>query len=260
MSPANASANSLLNKVPAVTLIFWIIKILSTTVGETGADYLIFKLHFGLPLTSVLMSAVLVLAIAIQLRADRYVPWKYWLAVVLVSIVGTLICDSLVDTYGVSLVTTTVLFSVALLVTFSCWYASEKSLSILSIYRGQREYFYWLAILVTFALGTAAGDLLGEEMGLGYAVSALLFAAAIGVVAIAHYLFGLNPVATFWIAYILTRPFGASCGDWLSHSVAKGGLGLGTVGTSEIFLVVIIALVGYLSWQQRAAQRLESVG
>lgn len=246
---------SLQNKVPVVTLVFWIIKILSTTVGETGADFLIFKLHFGLPLTSLIMGTLLVVVMLIQLRSERYVPWMYWLAVVQVSIFGTLITDSLVDTYGVALTTTTTVFSVLLVLTFAVWYACEGTLSIRSIYPGRREYFYWTAILMTFALGTAAGDLVSEELNLGYAISAMLFAGCIGLVALAHYVFRLNVVTAFWIAYVLTRPFGASVGDWLSHSVRKGGLGLGTVGTSEVFAVIIVALVGYLSWREHRQSR-----
>ncbi|MBC9250726.1 hypothetical protein A9179_10605 [Pseudomonas alcaligenes] len=238
------------NKVPVVTLVFWIIKILSTTVGETGADFLIFKLHFGLPLTSLLMGGLLVVVMLMQLRSKHYVPWIYWLTVVQVSIFGTLLTDSLVDTYGVALTTTTAVFSVLLILTFTLWYAREGTLSIRSIYPGRREHFYWTAILVTFALGTAAGDLVSEEFRLGYVISALLFAGCIGLVAVAHYVFRLNVVATFWIAYVLTRPFGASMGDWLSHSIRKGGLGLGTVGTSAVFVVIILVLVGYLSWQE----------
>lgn len=248
-------AGAALNKVPAVTLVFWLIKILSTTVGETGADFLIFKLHVGLPVTTLLMGALLLLVMTLQLRRTQYEPWAYWLCVVQVSIFGTLVTDSLVDTYGVALTTTTLFFSVALGLTFVLWYASERSLSIRTIYRGRREYFYWLAILMTFALGTAAGDWVAEEMRLGYAVSALLFLAAIGLVGVAHYVFKLGAVVSFWLAYILTRPFGASCGDWLSHSVAKGGLGLGVVGTSEVFAVIIVALVVLLTWQQRALAR-----
>lgn len=249
------AADVALNKVPAVTLVFWLIKIMSTTVGETGADFLIFKLHVGLPVTSLIMGALLVLVMALQLRSARYEPWAYWLCVVQVSIFGTLLTDSLVDTYGVALLTTTVFFSVALGLTFALWYTCERSLSIRAIYPGRREYFYWLAILMTFALGTAAGDWVAEEMRLGYAMSAALFLAAIGVVGVAHYLFKLGSVPSFWMAYILTRPFGASSGDWLSHSVAKGGLGLGVVGTSEVFAVIIVALVAFLTWQQRALAR-----
>lgn len=242
-------ADALQNKVPVVTLVFWVIKILSTTVGETGADFLIFKLHFGLPLTSLIMGVLLVGVMLIQLRSERYVPWMYWLAVVQVSIFGTLVTDSLVDTYGVALTTTTTVFSVLLVLTFGLWFAREKTLSIRTIYPGRREYFYWTAILMTFALGTAAGDLVAEELRLGYAISALVFAGCILAVVVPHYFFRLNVVAAFWIAYVLTRPFGASVGDWLSHSVNKGGLGLGTVGTSEVFAVIIVTLVGYLTWR-----------
>ena len=248
---AQQTPRSMLNKVPEVTLVFWIIKILSTTVGETGADLLIFKLHWGLALTSLVMLLPLLVIMVVQLRAQRYVPWIYWSTVVMISVVGTLITDNLVDNLGVSLQVTSVAFSVLLALTFFIWHAQEKTLSINSIDTPHREYFYWTAILFTFALGTAAGDLVGESMNLGYGVSALIFAGLIGVVAIAHYVFKLGVVTAFWVIYVLTRPFGASCGDLLSKSVAKGGFGFGTVGTSEIFLVIIVALVVYLTLLDR---------
>jgi len=248
---ATQNSCAMLNKVPAVTLVFWIIKILSTTVGETGADLLIFKLHWGLALTSLVMLLPLLLIVILQLRATRYVPWIYWSTVVMISIVGTLITDNLVDNLGVSLEATSIAFSVLLVLTFGIWHAQEQTLSINSIDTPKRERFYWLAILFTFALGTAAGDLVGESMKLGYGVSALIFAGLIALVALAHYVFKLGVVTAFWVIYVLTRPFGASCGDWLSKSVAKGGMGFGTLGTSEIFLVIIVALVVYLTLQDR---------
>jgi uncharacterized membrane-anchored protein len=235
-------------KVPVViTLYFWIIKILATTVGETAADYLIFNLHFGLSVTSVVMSLLLAAMLYAQVRSKQYIPWLYWVTVVLISIVGTLITDNLTDNLGVLLETTTFLFSLALLATFGLWYLSEKSLSIHSIRTLRRELFYWLAILFTFVLGTAAGDLLAESAALGYANSALGFAAAIGLIVLAYYGFKLNAVAAFWLAYILTRPMGASFGDYLSQPLHNGGLGLGTVSTSAIFLVAILGLVVFLS-------------
>jgi uncharacterized membrane-anchored protein len=243
----------MLNKVPEVTLYFWVIKILCTTVGETAADFLNTNLKLGLSGTSVVMSAVLIITLVFQFRADRYVPSIYWLAVVLISIVGTLITDNLVDNFHVALETTTIVFGIALAVTFGAWYASERTLSIHTIYTTRRESFYWLAILFTFALGTAAGDLAAERLNLGYLNSALIFGAAIAVVAIAHFRFGLNAVLSFWIAYILTRPLGASLGDWLSQAPADGGLGLGTVGTSALFLLTILALVIYLQRTRRDA-------
>ena len=237
----------MLNKVPQVTLIFWIVKMMSTTVGETGADLLNADLGFGLAKTSLLTSALLVVALAAQLRTRRYVPSIYWLTVVLISTVGTLITDSLVDLYHVPLTTTTAVFSVALLATFAAWYASERTLSIHSITTTRRELFYWLAILFTFALGTAAGDLVAEGLNLGYATSALIYGGLIALVALAFYALKLNAVLAFWIAYILTRPFGASIGDWLSQPASNGGLGLGTVWTSVAFLVAILAAVVWMT-------------
>lgn len=237
----------MLNKVPEVIIYFWIIKIMATTVGETAADFLIGNLKLGLTNTTMIMSVLLIITLFFQFKASKYVPRIYWFTVVMISVVGTLITDNLVDNLGVSLVTTTIIFTVAMLATFAAWYASEKTLSIHSIYTSKREAFYWLAILFTFALGTAAGDLIAEGLNMGYWKSALMFAALIGVVTIAHYGFKLNTVLSFWIAYILTRPLGASLGDYLSQPRDKGGLGLGTTGTSLIFLVIILGLVFYLT-------------
>ena len=242
------TANSLLIKVPIIiTLYFWVIKILATTVGETGADFLIFNLNWGLPITSALMGAVLVGFLVVQVKAKTYIPWLYWLTVVLVSIVGTLITDNLTDNLGVPLQVSTAVFSAVLAVTFWLWHKVEGSLSIHSIYTVRRELFYWAAILFTFALGTAAGDLLAESVGLGYAISALAFGAVIALITTGFYAFKLNGILAFWLAYIITRPLGASIGDWLSQDVSNGGLGLGTIGTSAIFLVAIVALVSYLT-------------
>lgn len=235
------------NKVPEVTASFWAIKIMATTVGETGADYLIFKLGLGLPMTSLLMAAVLVAILIVQFRTARYTPWVYWLAVTMISIVGTLLTDSLSDRFGVPLPLSTGLFILALIAVFAIWYAREGTLSIHAVDSPAREGFYWLAVLFTFALGTAAGDLLAERMGLGYLPSILLFAAAIVVVVGLWRAHIIGPVAAFWFAYILTRPLGASFGDFLSQPIANSGLGLGTTNTSLIFLAIILGLVGYLS-------------
>ncbi len=243
----------LLNKVPEVTLYFWVIKILATTVGETAADFLNVNLHLGLTGTSLVMGGLLAALMTSQVRAERYVPWLYWVTVVLISIVGTLITDNLTDNFGVALEATTAVFGVALLATFAAWYRSERTLSIHTIFSRRRELFYWAAILFTFALGTAAGDLVAESLTLGYATSALIFGAGIAAVTVAFYGFRANAVASFWLAYILTRPLGAACGDYLSQPVADGGLGLGTVVTSALFLGVIIALVLYLTAQERRA-------
>jgi uncharacterized membrane-anchored protein len=248
---AGFSGRRMLNKVPEVTLYFWIIKILATTVGETAADFLNTNLKLGLTNTTFVMGTLLIIALVFQFRARTYTPPVYWLAVVLISVVGTLVTDNLTDNFGVSLVTTTIVFSIALAATFAAWYASERTLSIHSIFTTRREGFYWLAILFTFALGTASGDLAAERLNLGYWISALIFAGIIAAVGIAHFRFKLNAVLAFWIAYILTRPLGASLGDYLSQAHADGGLGLGTTGTSVIFLTAILALVGFLAVTRR---------
>lgn len=248
---ANTRPGQMLNKVPEVTIYFWFIKIMATTVGETAADFLNTNLHMGLTKTSVIMGALLFAALAVQIRSRRYIPAVYWLAVVFLSVFGTLITDNLSDNFGVALTTTTTIFSIALIATFAGWYASEKTLSIHSIFTTKRELFYWTAILFTFALGTAAGDLVAERLQLGYVLSAVIFASIIAAVAAAHYWLKLNAVWAFWIAYVLTRPFGASCGDLFSQAKADGGLGLGTTGTSALFLAVILALVAYLSVSKR---------
>ena len=237
----------MLNKVPLITLYFWIIKILATTVGETGADFLNFNLGFGLMLTSLLAAVLLVITLLIQFRQDRYVPWVYWLAVVFLSVVGTLITDNLTDNLGLSLYASTAIFAVALALTFFAWFRSENTLSIHSITTTRREAFYWAAILFTFALGTAAGDLVSEQLGLGYALSGLIFGGLIAVVTLGYYAFRLNAVFAFWTAYVLTRPLGASTGDFLTQSHKDGGLALSTTTVSAVFLVIIVALVTFLT-------------
>ena len=241
----------MLNKVPEVTIFFWIIKIMATTVGETAADFINFNLHLGLTNTSLIMGGLLAVALVVQIWLRRYVPAVYWIAVVFLSVFGTLITDNLSDNFGVALTTTTAVFSLALIATFAGWYASERTLSIHTIVTTRREVFYWTAILFTFALGTAAGDLVAEGLKLGYALSAVIFAGVIAAIAAAHYYLKLDAVWAFWMAYVLTRPLGASCGDLLSQAQSAGGLGLGTTGTSVLFLTIILALVVYLSLSKR---------
>jgi uncharacterized membrane-anchored protein len=223
-----------------------------TTVGETAADYLNENLGFGLTNTTYFTGALLAVLLLWQFRLRRYVPGVYWSVVVVISVFGTLITDNMTDRYNVPLTTSTPIFAVILAIVFGVWYAVERTLSIHTIVTTRREAFYWLAILFTFALGTAAGDLVAEKFTLGYGISIAIFGAAIGAIAFAHYVLRWNPVLTFWLAYILTRPLGASIGDELSQSSQKyGGLGLGTTGTSYIFLGCILALVTYLTISKR---------
>ncbi|MBU6321625.1 MAG: hypothetical protein KGI78_02350 [Patescibacteria group bacterium] len=247
----------MLNKVPEVTLYFWLIKVLCTTVGETASDYLATNLNLGLTITTLITGTLLVIVLVMQFRARKYIPGIYWLAVVLISVVGTQITDNLTDNLGVSLETTTIVFSIILAIVFAIWYSIERTLSIHSIVTTGREAFYWLAILFTFALGTAAGDLTAEYFQLGYLVALLIFAGLIALITFSHYGFrgivdkrnrSSRPVLFFWLAYILTRPLGASIGDYLSQARADGGLGLGTTVTSFIFLGAILALVVFLTF------------
>jgi len=246
MTDANTA---MLNKVPVVTASFWIIKIMSTTVGETGADYLAVHVGLGTAVTGATMATLLLAALLLQLRANTYVPWIYWLTVVLVSVVGTQITDALTDGLEVSLYLSTAVFAGLLATIFALWYAVERTLSIHTIVTRRRESFYWAAILCTFALGTAAGDLATEALNLGFTLGVVVFGIMIAVIA-AAYCLGADAVLTFWLAYILTRPLGASLGDLLSQSQTNGGVGLGTIVTSVIFLVVISILVLRLTISQ----------
>jgi uncharacterized membrane-anchored protein len=245
------TARHLFSKVPEVTVFFWIIKVLATTVGETAADFLNDHMGLGLTGTTLVMSVLLVGALVAQFRSEHYVPVTYWVSVVLISVVGTLAADNLVDNFGVPLAVTTVAFAVALSLTFWAWYRREHTLSIHTIVTPRREAYYWAAILFTFALGTSAGDLVAEELSLGYWLSAIIFGTLIAAVAIAWSRSRVNAVLSFWAAYILTRPLGASIGDYLSQPHHHGGLGFGTTKTSAIFVAVILALVAYLTASKR---------
>ncbi|MDF3300764.1 COG4705 family protein [Streptomyces tropicalis] len=235
------------NKVPEVTVRFWLIKVLCTTVGGTCADLLDERAGLGLTGVSLLMSAPLAVVLVVQFRSKGHRPGVYWLAVALISVVGTLVSDDLTDSMGVAPEATTTVFAIALVIVFALWYRTERTLSIHHIDTTRREAFYWPAVLFTFALGTSAGDLVAERTGLGHWVSAVLSAAAIAAIALARFSLDLNAVWSFWLAYVLTRPLGASVGDYLSQPAGDGGLGLGTVVTSALFLAVVLALVVHLS-------------
>lgn len=235
------------NRVPKVTADFWLIKLMAVTVGETAADFLATNLGFGLSATSSIMSGFLIAALVFQFAERKYTPWIYWVTVVLISVVGTLITDNVVDNLGISLETTTIAFSLALSATFIIWYAVEKTLSIHTIYTTRREAFYWCAILFTFALGTAAGDLLAEGLGLGYFHAGLMYGTVIGAITFAYCVLRMNGILAFWLAYILTRPMGASFGDLLAQPVGNGGLGFGTVVTTVIFLTAIAGIIVYMT-------------
>lgn len=235
-----------LSKVPEITIWFWIIKILCTTVGESFADYINVALGVGLVPTAIIFTVVTAVVLSVQIALRQYRPGPYWLTVVLMSITGTLYTDILTDQTGAPLWISATVFSVILALVFAVWFAKERTLSIHSITTVPREAFYWLTVLVTFALGTALGDWTLELTGWGPGASILLPLTLIGIVA-GLWRYGANPVLAFWVAYILTRPLGANLGDWLGLPTTEGGLGLGTLTTSIIFLAAILATVIYLS-------------
>ena len=249
-----------LSKVPQVTLYFWIIKVLCTTVGETFADYINTKLGDNLNKTTLVMGSILIVSLIAQFKVPEYIPAVYWVTVVLLSVVGTLITDNMVEHFNVTLTTSTIIFTILMLASFGIWQWSETTLSIHSIHSAKREAFYWTAILFTFALGTAAGDLIAEKYNLGYGKSVVLFAGLIVLIAVAHWRFQVNAILAFWAAYVLTRPLGASIGDLLSQpkqiaadaGAGSGkGFGLGTTTTSLIFLAAILAVVVVMTIHQR---------
>ena len=238
--------SGMLVKVPEITMYFWIIKVLATTVGETFADFLNTNLGLGLSGTSIATFIALAIVLFFQFNGKGYKPPVYWLAIVLISIAGTLVTDNLTDNVGISLITSSIIFSICLAAVFADWYAKEKTLAIHSIHTPTREAFYWLTILFTFALGTATGDLFAERLALGYARSLFVFAALIALIAILWQKKVINAVFGFWAIYVLTRPLGASIGDLLSQDKKVGGFGLGTTVTSLIFLTLITITVTYL--------------
>lgn len=247
-----------LTKVPEATALFWIIKVLTTGMGETTSDYLVNRIDR--PLAVALGAIGLAAALALQFAARRYVEWIYWWAVVMVAIFGTMAADVLHVQLGIAYAVSTTFFAAALAVVLSVWYSTEKTLSIHSINTPRRELFYWATVLTTFALGTAAGDLTAVTLHLGYFSSGLLFAGLIALPAIGYRWVGLNAIAAFWCAYILTRPLGASFADWMAVPAARGGLGYGTGPISVVLGVVIVALVGCLTITGRRAEHLRARG
>jgi len=233
------------SKVPEVTAYFWIVKALTTAMGESTSDFLV---HSLVPEIAVVLGGIaFVIALYVQFGKDRYVPWAYWLAVAMVGVFGTMAADVLHVGLGVPYIASTIFYAIALAVVFRTWYLSEGTLSIHSIHTPRRELFYWAAVLATFALGTAAGDLTAVTFGLGYFGSILLFATVIAIPAVGYFRFGMNSILAFWFAYVVTRPIGASVADWLAVSSARGGLALGTGPVSLVLAAAIAGFVYYLS-------------
>jgi uncharacterized membrane-anchored protein len=240
------------SKVPEITILFWVIKVLSTAMGEAISDFLVFEID---PVVAVILGAIgLAVAMSLQLLVRQYVPWIYWLAVAMVAVFGTMAADVVHIGLGIPYAVSAVFFAVALAVVFGAWYAAERTLSIHSIYTPSRELFYWATVMTTFALGTATGDMTASTLGLGYFTSGLMFAVLFVLPGLAYRLFRLNAIAAFWVAYILTRPFGASFADWAGKAKSLSGLGLGTGGVSMVLVVMVVILVGYLTLTHNAAE------
>lgn len=241
-------ARHALRKVPEITIFFWIVKLLTTAMGESTSDFLVFKIN---PYIAVTLGGIgFAAALLMQFSVRKYIAWIYWLAVAMVAVFGTMAADVLHIQLGVPYIISTIFFAVSLAIIFIAWYKSERTLSIHSINNRRRELFYWAAVLATFALGTAAGDMTAMTLGLGYFSSGLLFSGLIALPILGYWLFDMNEIAAFWTAYILTRPVGASFADWMGKSKTVGGLGLGDGSVSFVLAILIIALVGYLTYSR----------
>jgi uncharacterized membrane-anchored protein len=251
-TPSSHFAGEAWRKVPEVTVFFWIVKLLTTAMGETTSDYLVHQLD---PMIAVALGALgLIVALALQFAVRRYIAWVYWLAVVMVAIFGTMAADVVHIGLGIPYLVSAAFFAAALAVIFVAWYLSEKTLSIHSISTRRRELFYWATIVTTFALGTAVGDLTASTFGLGYLASGVLFAVLMALPALGYWLVGLNGILAFWFAYIVTRPLGASFADWLGKETNAGGMGFGTGPVSLVLALLIVGFVVYLSLTQKDHQ------
>ncbi|MFI5271076.1 MAG: hypothetical protein ACHQT9_03470 [Candidatus Saccharimonadales bacterium] len=253
----NTSLRRVLRKVPEITLVFWLAKLLTTGMGESASDFFVIKFN---PYIAVAAGGIALAAALIwQFYVRRYIPTVYWLAVAMVAVFGTMAADVLHKQFGVPYVISTLFFAISLTIVFVAWYRVEGTLSIHSINTGRRELFYWLTVLATFALGTAAGDMTARTLGLGYFSSGLLFAGLIALPALGYWLFGLNEIIAFWLAYILTRPLGASFADWMGKSRSVGGLGWGDGRVSVVLTILIICLLAYMTFNRREAKRERTV-
>ena len=243
----------LARKVPEITAVFWIVKLLSTAMGESTSDFFVFKIN---PYLAVILGGIaLAIALVLQFSARRYIAWVYWLAVVMVAVFGTMAADAMHIQLGIPYLASSIVFAIALGVVFVLWYKSERTLSIHSITTRRRELFYWAAVIATFALGTATGDLTAITLHLGYFSSGLLFTGLIAMPVLARWLFGLNEVFAFWFAYIITRPLGASYADWMGKSKSVGGLGYGDGHVSIGLTLIIICFVGYMTLSRKETKR-----
>jgi uncharacterized membrane-anchored protein len=242
-------------KVPQITIFFWIVKLLTTAMGESTSDYLV---HHIDPVIAVIFGGIgFTIAIILQLSTRKYVAWIYWFTVTMVAIFGTMAADVIHIVLGIPYFVSTIFFAAVLTIIFLFWYKTEKNLSIHSVYTPRRELFYWAIVIITFALGTATGDMTAITLNLGYLTSGILFAILFALPLAAHKLFRVNEVLTFWAAYIVTRPFGASFADWFGRTPDTGGIGFGTGRTSIVLTFIIILFIGYLTITRKNVGKLQ---
>jgi uncharacterized membrane-anchored protein len=243
--PPRTRVPSVLSKVPEITLMFWVAKLLTTGMGETTWDAL--DIAFDQTIAVTITGVLFVASMVVQFARRSYNAWAYWFAIVMVSVFGTTVADLVHNDFGVPYTVSTSVLLVLVGLTFALWYRVEGTLSIHSITTRRREGFYWAAVLLTFALGTAAGDWTASTLHLGYLPSGIGFAVLFVLPAIAYRFFGANAIACFWLSYILTRPFGASFADWFGGPPGRGGLALGMDRTAIVLTVIIIGIVTYFA-------------
>lgn len=243
-----------LNKLPEITLAFWVMKICATTLGETAGDLLSMTLNVGYAMSSLILISAFLVTLGLQLFSKRHNPVLYWIVILSTSTAGTTMSDFMDRTLGLGYASGSLILISLLITIFAVWRLSEKSLSVDSIHTTKGELFYWTAILISNTLGTALGDYLADDSGLGFAGGALLIGSAIAVVVLARFYTRISGVLLFWLAFVLTRPFGATLGDFLTKPHEKGGLDFGTIGSSLVLAAVLVVLVGFAAKARRVEE------
>jgi uncharacterized membrane-anchored protein len=248
MNQASTKTKELVNRVPHIIVLYWVIKIASTTLGETGADMFSMTYKLGYGTTILIFMGLFAALLGVKLVIRRYEPVTYWLTFTATAIAGTAISDFIDRTLGLGYASGSALLITLLLAILGLWYWRQRSINVEVITSGSAEFFYWMAFLIANTLGTAAGDFVADQLGLGFADSAILFTGSLVVIALLHFFTRASGVVLFWLAFVLTRPFGATFGDWLTKPLDHGGLALGTVGASAVFMLILVLAVSREAW------------
>lgn len=254
MNRANTLGTELVNRVPHIIMLYWVIKIASTTLGETGADMFSMTYNFGYGTTILMFMGLFAVLLGVKLSMRRYEPVTYWLTFTATAIAGTAISDFIDRTLGLGYAAGSALLITSLLAILGLWYWRQRSINVEVITSGSAEFFYWMAFLIANTLGTAAGDFVADQLGLGFADGAMLFTGSLVVIALLHFFTRASSVVLFWLAFVLTRPFGATFGDWLTKPLDHGGLALGTVGASTVFMIILVLAVSRETWLEHTGR------